>query len=398
MTELITGANKALSLTEFEIKHSVPSQADLTVFCLDQSGKVTGDAGIVFFNQPNAPDGSVRLQDRLIQLNLAALPDNIQKLAVTITVDEGTVSRLGDFILQSSEFTCHVDTNDRCEAALILLEVYRHKGQWKVRFVNQGFNGGLHPLAVHYGVDVAAPSPTAPTSNRPPAPASPTPASPPQNTRAENKQPPAQNQAQNPPQNPAPQSETPKPQFESVTAGDMIYPGSEKTLSCAPMDNLYVHLDWHKKSGGLFGGINSLNLGAFIALRNGEKAILHLLGDTTDLAPYAFLSAQKMASDLQSGDLAFFPGSHLAEIEKILLFAYDYDKCPSWQKYQATLHLRMGQKPSQSLTITPKGADQAVCALLTLTPNGTDWLITPELRLFDSHKSCDQALGWGFPW
>lgn len=391
MTELITGANKVLNLTEFEIKHSVPTQADLTVFCLDQSGKVTGDHGIVFFNQPNAPDGSVRLQDRLIQLNLAAVADDIQKLAVTITVDNGTISRLGDFILQSPEFTCHIDTDDRCEAALILLEIYRHKGQWKARFINQGFNGGLHPLAVHYGVDVASPQPAV----SPAPPPSSAPAAPRPNTQT----------APEPPQSPAPiaqsnvgQSNIPTPDFTPVSAGDMIYPGSTKSLNYTPTDTLYVHLDWQKKSGSLFGGTNSLNLGAFIALRNGEKAILHLLGDTTDLSPYAFLSSQKTATDLQSGDLAFFPGSHLAEIEKILLFAYDYDKCPAWQKYQAALHLRMGEKPSHSLTITPKGSDLPVCALLTLIPNGTDWLITPELRLFDSHKSCDQALGWGFPW
>ncbi len=33
-------------------------------------------------------------------------------------------------------------------------EVYRHQGNWKLRALGQGFNGGLEPLAVSYGVDV----------------------------------------------------------------------------------------------------------------------------------------------------------------------------------------------------------------------------------------------------
>lgn len=33
-------------------------------------------------------------------------------------------------------------------------EVYRYRGNWKLRALGQGFNGGLEPLAVSYGVDV----------------------------------------------------------------------------------------------------------------------------------------------------------------------------------------------------------------------------------------------------
>jgi hypothetical protein len=36
--------------------------------------------------------------------------------------------------------------------------VYRHNGSWKLRAL--GFNGGLEPLAMSYGVDVAAASTT----------------------------------------------------------------------------------------------------------------------------------------------------------------------------------------------------------------------------------------------
>lgn len=33
-------------------------------------------------------------------------------------------------------------------------EVYRRNNEWKFRFISQGFNGGLKPLAEHFGVEV----------------------------------------------------------------------------------------------------------------------------------------------------------------------------------------------------------------------------------------------------
>lgn len=55
-----------------------------------------------------------------------------------------------------------MDTAGRQEAALILGELYRRNNEWKFRFVAQGFNGGLKPLAEHFGVDVAAEPAAAP--------------------------------------------------------------------------------------------------------------------------------------------------------------------------------------------------------------------------------------------
>lgn len=45
-------------------------------------------------------------------------------------------------------------------------EIYRHKDSWKLRAQGQGFNGGLEPLAVSYGVDVAQPVDTPPQASR----------------------------------------------------------------------------------------------------------------------------------------------------------------------------------------------------------------------------------------
>ena len=60
----------------------------------------------------------------------------------------------------------NVDLKGRTEKAVIMGEIYRHQGQWKLRAQGQGFNGGLEPLAVSYGVDVAQPENTPPQPAR----------------------------------------------------------------------------------------------------------------------------------------------------------------------------------------------------------------------------------------
>jgi tellurite resistance protein TerA len=58
-----------------------------------------------------------------------------------------------------------VELTGRQEAALILGEFYRRNAEWKFRFIAQGFNGGLKPLAEHFGVNV---SDEPPPSTQPP--------------------------------------------------------------------------------------------------------------------------------------------------------------------------------------------------------------------------------------
>ena len=375
MTDLQTGANKPLSTYNFDIKHTLPKEVDVTVFCLSDSGKVLGDQGIIFYNQPSTANGSVRLQDRLIQLDLTKLDPQIKKLAITATLDHDNFSKIYPFSLQGPEFLCHIETAGRLEAALILLEIYLHKDIWKIRCVDQGFNGGLHPLAVHYGVEITPPTPTSLPARQTPAPSVPSSQTPQQSA------PPA----------------TPSARVNTVSASPISHDAS-LFLPYPATSDLHIHLDWQKKASGLFGGTNHLNLAAFIGLKNGEKAILQSLGDCTDLSPYAFLKPQNQAVELQSGDIALFPASHLSEIDRILLFAFNYDKRPDWQKYAPTLSFNVESHASETLSIRPAGSDMSLCTLANLTLTAQNIEIKPVFSFFQDHQSCDQAYGWGFPW
>lgn len=137
--------------------HSTP---EACLFMLNAEGKVTGDADFIFYNNLSAAGGSVKLnpghQYAVVHFALDQIPDTIQKIAITMVIDgSDTISGLAQLKLSAeSQATFFVDLNGRTEKAVIMGEVYRYQGNWKLRALGQGFNGGLEPLAVSYGVDV----------------------------------------------------------------------------------------------------------------------------------------------------------------------------------------------------------------------------------------------------
>lgn len=140
---------------------------------------------MVFYGQLRNDDGTVSPvsegQYSTFTVALNRLRTDVQKIAFTVTCDGGqTVAGLRNLSIDVEQGATRlvsgvVDLTGRQEAALILGEFYRRNNEWKFRFVAQGFNGGLKPLAEHFGVDIAdSPAPdttTAPPAVTPPAPA-----------------------------------------------------------------------------------------------------------------------------------------------------------------------------------------------------------------------------------
>lgn len=102
--------------------------------------------------------------------DLDLMQGEIAKIAIALVIDgPDTVSGLARIRLSIEDIASfEVDPTGGAEKALILGEVYRHGTGWKFRALGQGFNGGLEPLALNYGVDVAAPPP--PVATPPAAP------------------------------------------------------------------------------------------------------------------------------------------------------------------------------------------------------------------------------------
>jgi tellurium resistance protein TerD len=150
---------------------------DASAFLLTAAGKVRGDHDFIFYNQLKSSDGSVEHtgdnrtgegegDDEVIKVDLGRVPEEIQKLAVVVTIHDAESRRQNFGMVQNAfmrivndvtgrEITRYDLTEDySIETALIFGEVYRHGGDWKFRAVGQGYQGGLAPVARNFGVNV----------------------------------------------------------------------------------------------------------------------------------------------------------------------------------------------------------------------------------------------------
>ncbi|WP_328393001.1 TerD family protein [Nocardia sp. NBC_00416] len=172
---------------------ALPAQTDLTVLCLLANGKVGSDSDFVFYNQPASPDGSVRLVGGAIELDLRAVAATTDKFVVAASVDSGHFGGIALSVRISEDNANNADDADDADAydlpitglttetTVVLAEVYRRAGAWKIRNVGQGYATGLAGLATDFGITVddepgaaSSPPPVAPAAGPPPtAPAGP---------------------------------------------------------------------------------------------------------------------------------------------------------------------------------------------------------------------------------
>ncbi|MBD2826217.1 VWA domain-containing protein [Xenorhabdus szentirmaii] len=179
---LQAGQNIILSATSLRLTLFYPSaptfrsEVDASVFLLNAHGKVRSDNDFYFYNNPAAADNSLILQtshqESAITVDLAKIDANISKIAITLVIDgPDSVANLQQLKFDAQNIaTFTVSTANRTEKAMIIAEIYRHSGNWKLRALGQGFNGGLEPLAVNFGVDVEPEQPTPVPSNPPSTP------------------------------------------------------------------------------------------------------------------------------------------------------------------------------------------------------------------------------------
>ncbi len=169
MTNLAMGGNAPIASLDLVLEVHLPqgTTIDVSALQLYPGGKVRGDGDMCFFNQPSISEGAISLtaNDNVqsFSLNLAKVNSDVEKIVVNATLDNGRFSAVNDLkVIMSCGITMLVETSDRTEAALILCEIYKRNGQWKIRNVSQGFNGGLQALAEHFGVEVDTPPSSAP--------------------------------------------------------------------------------------------------------------------------------------------------------------------------------------------------------------------------------------------
>ena len=150
---------------------------DASAFLLAANDKVRGETDFIFYNQTRSPEGSVEHtgdnrtgegdgDDEAVKINLAKVPADVQKIAITVTIHDAE-SRGQNFGQVQNAFIRVVndqtnveivrfDLNEdySTETAMIFGELYRHNGEWIFRAVGQGYNGGLRAMCGQYGISI----------------------------------------------------------------------------------------------------------------------------------------------------------------------------------------------------------------------------------------------------
>lgn len=144
---------------------------DGSAFLLGSNGKLVSEAHFIFYNnlQSPDPDKSVRVKgdnrtgagqgdDEVIEVDLTKVPADVEKIAIAVTIHEAE-KRKQNFGQVNNAFVRIVNVENQeeiirydltedysIETALIMAELYRKDGEWRMNALGSGYKSGLQSL------------------------------------------------------------------------------------------------------------------------------------------------------------------------------------------------------------------------------------------------------------
>lgn len=151
---------------------------DASAFLLGANGKVTQDSDFIFYGHLEHHSGCLKHMgdnrtgmgegdDEVIEVDLNAVPADIQRLVFTVTIYDADERRQNFGQVDNSYIRVVDETTNTellrydlgedysIETALVVGELYRHQGYWKFNAVGSGVTGGLEALCAKFGIETA---------------------------------------------------------------------------------------------------------------------------------------------------------------------------------------------------------------------------------------------------
>ena len=146
---------------------------DASVFMLGTSGKLPSDKYLVFYNNKESPNGSVKHlgdsrtgegqgDDETVLVDLSKVDASVEEIVFVVTIHEAETRRQNfgqvrnAFIriydtTTSTEVTKYdLDEDFSRETAIEFGRLYKKDGEWRFQAVGQGFNAGLQSFVDKY--------------------------------------------------------------------------------------------------------------------------------------------------------------------------------------------------------------------------------------------------------
>lgn len=149
---------------------------DASAFLAGSNGKCSQETDFVFYGNLEHPSKAVvhtgdnrtgegEGDDEVINVDLALVPDRIERIAFTVTIYEaekknqnfGQVANAYIRLIdeETNEEIVRYDLGEdfSIETAIVVGELYKNNGNWKFNAIGSGFQGGLAALCGHFGLD-----------------------------------------------------------------------------------------------------------------------------------------------------------------------------------------------------------------------------------------------------
>lgn len=393
----ITKINAGLNTILVDLGWKAPTgmEVDASAFLLLANGKVSKDEDLVFYGNPSDSKGSVTYLDRQsnnkqIKIALSAVPQEIQKIAFSITIYEAT-TRKQNFGGMSNIYLrilnndnqielCKLDLGNSLtvENALVVGELYRHNGEWKFNAIGSGFDGGLSALCNNFGIVV----------NEQP--------------KQEKKEPPKEKVS----------SKINLNKIELTKKGETI----NLVKTTGKLGEVSVRLNWNqnqnknaKPSGGFLSSLRGngsksidLDLGCLYELKNGTKGVVQALGNafgSLQMAPYISLDGDDRTGAVSNGENLRINGDKLSEFKCILVYTFIYEGIANWNQADGVVTLKQPSGPDIIVALDEHDTSKKMCAI-ALIENVNDQTLSVKrlVQFFNGHSDMDKEFNWGLRW
>ena len=375
-------------------------EVDFSAFLLSASSKVTKDEDLIFYGNPHGPNHSISviesnkqaysgLADQAqLSINLQNVPPVYERISFALTIYEGE-KRKQNFSLIDDSYLRIIDPSNGAElirfsigeafsveTAIVVGELYRYKGEWKVNAIGSGYSGGLEALCGSFGIKVKS---EVKTTLPPKPPEQPT-------ITAASK--------------PTPASPINLKKIELKKRGDAI----NLQKGSGPIGEILINLNWNqKKTKSFFGsqGID-LDLGCLYEMKDGSKGVIQALGNvfgSLDSFPYIALDGDDRTGSVVSGENLRINGKFISGIDRIVVFAFIYQGITNWSQADGVVTIKQSEGPEIEVRLNEHDNNKRMCAIAMIkNVNNQTFSIERLVDYHSDHQKLDQAYGWNLRW
>lgn len=420
---------------------------DTAAFLLKANGKVESDADFVFYGNLKHKSGAVEhggdgakggsTDVEQLHIDLSLVPNDVEKIDFTATIYDAK-TRKQNFGMVKDAYIRAVDESSgqelirfnlgdqfTVETAIVVGEIYRHKGNWKFNAIGAGFSGGLAALCNNFGVEVSEDdsADSRRAEPEPPPPPPPVRSRKIKTDRADKSDAPSTKRsgplnmgrgASSGASTPLPAlvdpivEEKPKPKKIELRKGQKVnLVKSEKGFG-----EIVINLNWSQPpqtaSTGIFdrifGSSNKgidLDLGCLYELKDGNKGAIQALGKNFGSlreAPYISLDGDDRTGSVAAGETIRVNGKFADKIKRILVYTFIYDGIANWRQADGVVTVKCSGSPDIIVRMDEYGSDKLLCGIALIENTGSTFSVEKVVEFYDSQSLLDQAFNWGLRW